>query len=188
LTAKADDLEDAIYCNDRSIYNGPLGSKDQGLYDLGDYTYMTVYNTLARNAIEYDDNFHPSLNCSQNDSFTVSNANGNGALTYKIGLLTADEATFAGINNRTKYDGSENYLFSNHNSSYLMSPAANFSNPGGLNWIIGLSFDEWLDAEGLSAFQNPFGVPGVALRPVVSLKQDKTYTGAGTRTDPYVIQ
>ena len=90
----SDYLEDTVWCNDRSIYS--LGPFDPN----GGSTYTTsfgspselIYNSAAR-LITYT----PSLTCSRVvDRFTVDVKNGNGALTYPIGLLTADEIVLAG--------------------------------------------------------------------------------------------
>ena len=77
-------LADNIFCNDRSFASSNSGT--------GAGTSYTIYNWY---------NWHPSksnLKCpQQNDAFTVSDTtNGNGALTYSIGLITTDEAILAG--------------------------------------------------------------------------------------------
>ena len=77
-------LADNIFCNDRSFASDNSGT--------GAGVSKTYYNWF---------NWHASksnLKCpQQNDAFTVSDTtNGNGALTYPIGLITTDEAVLAG--------------------------------------------------------------------------------------------
>jgi len=89
-------LEDTVWCNDRSIttYNDITGT--------GAGTSGTYYGAYGRVGYYAGDNIQPSLECTnQNDRFTVNETmegrvNGNGALTYPVALLTADELTLAG--------------------------------------------------------------------------------------------
>ena len=80
-------IEDTVYCNDRSISN--LGGWEQ---DGGHTSTSLQFSPYTRKNSKT-----PTLTCSRNlDKFTVSSSNGNGALTYPIGLITADEAMYAG--------------------------------------------------------------------------------------------
>ena len=74
------------FCGDRSIYIG------DGL-SLSSQTFYNSYNRLNINK-------NPILTCPdlEHDLYTVKPANyGNMALTYPIGLITADELAFSGI-------------------------------------------------------------------------------------------
>ena len=82
-------LADTIWCNDKSTVSGGLGYGTNAT-DYG------AYNRLASTK-------QPTLKCPNDNNggklskFTVDDTtNGNGNLTYKIGLLTADEIAFAG--------------------------------------------------------------------------------------------
>ena len=79
-------LSDETFCNDRSVNKAGYGNSDT---NYG--AYYVAYNRLFTNKT-------PSLICPQkNDAFTVNDTiKGNGALTNPIGLLTADEASYAG--------------------------------------------------------------------------------------------
>ena len=94
MTSYTGYLEDTVWCNDRSIYDDPY----LGL-GTGTGWSTTVYNAYARVGFGSSGNSQPSLECiNQNDRFTVNETmegriNGNGALTYPIALLTADEIT-----------------------------------------------------------------------------------------------
>ena len=81
-------LEDAVYCNDRRIETGYGTELGYGTNQTG-YMARNRFNTNKTTSI-------PDLSCSKNDSFTVSDENGNGDLTYPVGLLTADEIVLAG--------------------------------------------------------------------------------------------
>ena len=105
-----DYLEDTVWCNDRSInqYSGwnPNGGR---LNSLLTYSAYERFRTGT-----------PTLTCSnKNDSFTVTeSAIGNGALTYPVGLLTADEIILAG---GTNSDNTSYYLYTNQ-TWWTMSP------------------------------------------------------------------
>lgn len=100
-------IADNVFCNDRSISKIILTEDDFGGddpdnleigYNHGYSTSPTYYRWASGpwNTGNYNDNM--LLTCpQQNDSFTVSDTNhGNGALTYPIGLITADELVLAG--------------------------------------------------------------------------------------------
>lgn len=76
-------ISDEIFCNDRSVNSGSG-------YLLSPTTTYGANRRISQQK-------SPSLVCPQeSDAFTVSTANGNGNLTYPIGLLTADEVSMAG--------------------------------------------------------------------------------------------
>ena len=97
-----DYLEDTVWCNDRSMNTTevavPSGwgnsSVNNGWNPNGGSTenhlWYSSYARLKAGA--------PRLDCpNKNDSFTVTETEqGNGALTYPVGLLTADEINLAG--------------------------------------------------------------------------------------------
>ena len=92
MTSYTDQLEDTVWCNDRSLYSGSLKSKDTDA-GTGD-SYFEAYGRNVSTTV-------PLLSCSSTrDSFTVNSSNGNGKLTYPVGLLTADEYTLAGSGNK----------------------------------------------------------------------------------------
>ena len=165
MTSYTSKLEDTPYCNDRTIYqlNGwsPTGSTTSYLY-LGAY---------GRTQSPYT----PSLTCNTNDAFTLpGNANGNGKLTYPIGLLTVDEIRLGGgkrgTSNSTYYlytgqywwSGAP-YYFDYHASEF------NVNSSGNLNYNYVLST--------------------LGVRPAVSLKPGTKFSsGDGSAADPYVVE
>ena len=85
-------IVDAIYCNDREV-----STADTNYTGDGSGTTKTAYKALER----LQTNKTPTLQCNQvNDRFTketiINGVTGNGALTYSIGLITADEVAYAG--------------------------------------------------------------------------------------------
>ena len=107
LSSYTDKLADVIWCNDKSVvtdtsYN-PFGHYPGSNFGYG--KNINYYNSMKR--LYASDGSSggtgPTLICPNDNSggklskFTVSDkTNGNGNLTYKIGLLTADELVFAG--------------------------------------------------------------------------------------------
>ena len=150
----------AGFCGDRRVSSG-----------TGVGTSSTVYQPFTRIS-----NSNPSLSCNTNDIYTtIDSSTGNKALTYPIGLISADEAMFAGIPYRNSSGNSNNYLYTGQNywtvSPYDFNSYARvflvYSN-GDFN-------DEW----GL------FGEAGV--RPVINISADVQITGSGTTTNPFKV-
>ena len=165
LASYANDIDmNAGFCNDRTPYSGTgLGTT---------YTNYAVYNRLVTNK-------SPSFKCSNSsDLFTVSGASkGNKALQYPIGLITADEVSYAGGVVGIGSSNSSYYLYTNKHY-WTMSPY-NFN--GSYAIVSTVNASGALDNQNVSATP-----PGV--RPVVNLKADvQISTGSGTSSNPYVI-
>ena len=152
-------VADAIYCNDRSLSSGTgIGTT------ITDYM---AYNRLYINKI-------PSLKCTQNnDKFTTSISFGNGALTYPVGLITADEVAYAG--GKAFVSNSLYYLYNGQNY-WTISP---YCLNGGSScvWLVG-------SVCSLDVFNVNYPY---ALRPVISLKSDTAFSGNGTMSSPFEI-
>ena len=156
-------LADNVFCNDRSMarYNSGTGAGVSETYYGG---YKGPWSGASYNFI-----------CPQkNDAFTVSDTtNGNGALTYPVGLLSYDESILAGgwnVDNRVYY------LYSGQ-SLWTSSPVL-FSGDSSL--VGEVSFDGCADIG--SQVRSDNGV-----RPVLNLKADVLVQGSGTASDPYRI-
>ena len=179
-------LADTIWCNDKKTFKTytQKGTTTYGT-GLGYGTNVTGYGAYDR---IYGDNFHsyakPSLVCpDDNDGgklskFTVNDTiNGNGKLTYKIGLLTADEVAFAGA----VYSIRDSLFYLGENVGdtlwWTMSPANFTSNQAYIFDVkenyLGIAFSAYGSA---------------ALRPAISLVSGIEVTsGTGTSEDPYVV-
>ena len=159
-------LADVIWCNDKS--GGSYGEEPT---DYG--------ATLRRNT--------PSLICPNDNNggklskFTVDDTtNGNGNLTYKIGLLTVDEVVYAGHYNFYS-STSATYLQENAISSWwTLSPASYDDDGGGLTSNI-----HAVGADGAVYDTSPGYTSN--LRPAIALIPTTKVTGSGTSEDPYVV-
>ena len=177
-----DDLEDAIFCNDRSLYSGALKGENENGYGILNY-YSTVGRIFTQNA---DNNYEPSLDCgNKNDAFTMSDTtNGNGKLNHKIGMVTADELRMAGVVGGATADS---YLYADQQMWWSMTPYRFYSSDQGAS-LVGWGADETDNPQDLDSF-HAFLYKGI--RPVVSLKSSATFTqnGAdGTITNPYIVE
>ena len=181
-------LEDTIFCNDRSTkaYDAnTIGDISMSTYgNLGYGKNKTLYGAAHR-ASYSSNNPNPSLVCqNNNDKFTVDSKNGNGKLTYPVGLITLDEVVLAGFNthdsNTSDYSDTTNYLYTN-TSYWTFSPdsldSIGTAYVGRVTGTVGLVNS---DAVG--------GAHGV--RPVVSLADGTLVNsnGDGTSTNPYVVK
>ena len=169
LASYADKLADTIWCNDKSTVSGGLG------YGTNETDYA-AYNRLASTK-------QPTLKCPNDNNggklskFTVDDTtNGNGNLTYKIGLLTADEIAFSG-----------SIAYTYNRSTYLQENT-------GTTWWWSLSpgyFDGdyafvWFVNSGL--LRNYGVYSDIGLRPAISLVSSTSVTGNGTSDNPYVVK
>ena len=151
-----DKLEDTVFCNDRRILN-LNGWNPNG----GDTTVALQFKN--------NDTSNQSLVCTnENDKFTVESSNGNGALSYPIGLLSVPELSLAGY-------GSSHY-FNNGQYVWLASPIDFYY----FYPVVGVAYSENLST------LNVFSSGGV--RPSVSLKPNTYFSsGDGSFTNPFVI-
>ena len=158
-------LADNIFCNYRA-----LGYTDFDGYGAG-YAYYASLNSYSNNNGSYSK--YVNLKCpQQNDSFTVTDTtNGNGALTYPVGLLTGQEEFLAG---NFIADNSKNTKYYLYNSKNWWTMTANdFEDQA--NIVGGQGFYSRVD--------NSLGV-----RPVYNLKAGVLNAGTGTASDPFRIE
>ena len=158
LTSFSDSLEDVVWCND--IRYDVTGKKFFG------------YDRLK--------NGMPSLVC-QNDSldrnvpkYTADDTTyGNGDLTYKIGMLTADELMFAGA---AETDNLDFYLYSNAIGAWWTLTPGYYTG----TYYTGIYFNKVLNPRSLWSY-------GYYVRPSIALKASVKITGKGTASNPYVV-
>ena len=167
----------AGFCGDRSTLNlqSGVGTETVTTYNKG---YLRVSTST------------PSLLCENtSDLYTVSSSNkGNKALTYPIGLITADEVMLSGSSGGI-FDGSYNYqkttpssYLRTGNTFWTMTPAGGYYPFGDAGWyanVFGVNASGGIDDYG------PYNALG--LRPVLNLKADVTVTGDGTMSNPYYL-
>ena len=165
-------ITDSGFCGDRSIYEGEGTSMNT--------TYYGVYNRLYINKT-------PQFSCPQsNDLYTTSSSNkGNKSLDYPIGLITADEAVYAGG------------VYNKNNSSYYLSTGEAYwtMSPWSFQFysITGDTNDrDWYAINGYvyGQLDNDFVSNGnFSVRPVINLKSGiEIISGDGTSSNPYVIK
>ncbi len=161
---------DAIYCNDREV-----STADSSYTGDGSGTTKTTYKARER----LYTNKTPTLKCKQvNDRFTkettVGGATGNGALTYPIGLITADEVAYAG---GTYTSGNSKYYLYTGNYYWTMSPS----------YFLGSDAYEY-GVNSSGNLSNSYRVSNnFAVRPVLSLSSGALSSGSGKKTDPFKI-
>ena len=179
LDEREDELEDAVYCNDRTYIHGAFVGKDANGIDES-YEGWSSYNIHGsyNNAelLNSDGNIEPVLECPNvRDSFTKSTENGNGELNYKVGLITASEAVLAGASS-WRYDYADTHYAYNGQDTWSMSPAVYGAGYAG----------QYL----LSSFVGSTGTYETrGLRPVVSLKAGTSFiAGDGQKTNPYIVE
>ena len=163
-------LADNAFCNDRSI-SGNI--PDSNFNNLGYGTNTTAYRWYYFADSSYNNKM--MLMCPQkNDAFTVSDTtNGNGALTYPVGLLSTDEIVLAGG------------WYANNSGYYLYSGQYWWaSTPSGFNGSV--ADVRRVYSNGYAYFDDDvFSLNGV--RPVFNLKAEVLTQGSGTPSDPYRI-
>ena len=166
-TLKDNDLiADQIFCNDRSASSNQTAAWTSTGVDY----YYGANGRLNRNK-------SPQLTCpTASDKFTVNTSNGNGALTYPVGLITADEVAMAGgksgsgnttyylYTNQYYWTGSPDYFNRDHSSAYGFF----VTDLGGLADLFSVYYE--------------FGA-----RPVVSLSSKAKLSGSGTYSNPYTV-
>ena len=156
-------LNDSGFCNDRSISSGDGHSTDKYTYYNGYYRYGTTSATLI---------------CpDSNDLFTTSTSLiGNKALTYPIGLITADEITFAGLNEGV------------NNNFYLKSSTLIRTMTPTIYGTISQTADVAIFSPEYG-FQSYGVIESLSIRPVINLKPDVEISGGiGTVNKPFIIK
>ena len=153
-------LSDSGFCADRS-------------YTWGDAVGISPTTYSARYRLYEHKN--PSFKCqnSDNDLFTLNTSSfGNKALTYPIGLITADEIAFAvaGYN----FTNESYYLYAD-TCYWTMTP--NHYNGG---------ITVFRECSGVLNFSPTSGLTR-GVRPVINLKSDTEFMGNGTKENPYTI-
>ena len=168
-------LADNVFCNDRSISSNVPSSSSSSYNNLGYGTNATAYRWYYGPWERNGYNSSMRLICPQkNDAFTVSDTtNGNGALTYPVGLLSTDEIVLAGGWNVANsgyylYSGQVWRASSPYNFDGVYASVRVVRSDGNVLYDYMVSNDYWV-------------------RPVFNLKADVLAQGSGTVSDPYRI-
>ena len=167
-------ITDQIYCNDRTASTSDVA------YSTTDYTTLTSWNSTGTNYYYgangrvWNNPVSPDYKCPVvSDKFTTTTAKGNGKLSYPVGLITADEITFAGLP-----AGKTNNSFYLHTGAYYWA-----GSPGGFFGGISFEFDVYGDG-----YLNRSYVSGKnGVRGVVSLSSEANLIGDGTWNNVYEV-
>lgn len=169
-----DYIVDTIFCNDRG-FTTEVNYGNTWDYNYGYGKEKTKYNGYYR--IRNLGDFSSTFKCSQaNDRFTVSNSYGNQMNKYPIGLITADEVSFAGIT--YKDDSTYNYL--NTGISYWTMTPERFDSSATVHVVRSAGN---LGKNMYSTTRSENGI-----RPVINLKGNVILSGTGTLEDPYRVE
>ena len=158
-------LADEVFCNDRTLASTSTYSSSNNFAYAG---WERLANT----------NKAPQLTCPNlaRDGFTTATASiGNKALTYPIGLITADEVSLAGG------------VYGTDNKSYYLYTGQWYRALSAYYWSSGRAYAFNVGSNGSLYNYYVYNLGGA--RPVVSLRTSTLVTsGTGTETDPYVIE
>ncbi len=160
-------LADEIFCNDRSLSSTNTGT--------GYGKSTTDYKSREK----IQKNIATSLKCpQQNDAFTVNDTEkGNGSLKYPIGLITYDEARFAGMGKNNEISTNKGYYLYKGTTYWTSSPSYYSATYAGIN--IGMY------KNGASISRSINSTEAVA--PVINIKKEYVdmMEGAGSISNPY---
>ena len=165
-------VADQIFCNDRSATtseNGTLG-EISGSMSTSVVYYYGAYVRLQTNKT-------PKLTCTtESDKFTVNTSNGNGALIYPVGLITADEVAMAGGEFSARNTNSSYYLYTNQD--YWLGSPYYFNDNGS-------AIEFYMDSSG--SFHYFTVNVAFGTRPVISLSSTVKLSGDGTYNNVYTV-
>ena len=153
-------LEESNYCNDRSIASDITSIDEFTFNNLGYGNNNTVYSGYKR----LTQTFNPTFNCD----------NTNDIFTDYVGLLTLDEAMYAGL---VKSERTANYLNLGSSSGFfLMTP---------VYYADGNAYMSYVD-DGAIYYEEVNN--DSEMRPVITLNNDvKFYSGDGTPNNPFTV-
>ena len=171
--------QDQIFCNDRSAST----TQTAAWTSTGADYYYGAYGRLTQTTKS------PQLICpTESDKFTVNTSNGNGALTYPVGLITEDEVAMAGgvygssngsyylYTNQYYWSGSPRYFYGDgsYASEFHVDDGGRIGGSGvDDGGTFGAHFVDYRDGRGA--------------RPVVSLSSKAKLSGSGPYSNPYTV-
>ena len=175
LNATGTKITDQIYCNDRTA------STSNVAYSTTNYTTLTSWNSTGTeyyygaNGRVWNNPVSPDYKCPvASDKFTTTTVKGNGKLSYPVGLISADEITFAGLP-----AGKTNNSFYLYTGDYYWA--------GSPRAFGGSSFAGGFVVRGDGALNVGIVNSNVGVRGVVSLSSDANLIGDGTWNNVYEV-
>ena len=192
-TNYANFLADTLFCNDKTLASSSIGSDNTA---LGYGTNKTYYASTER--LQYSTGTtsitttKPTFKCSESatndysrftvDVATLSNGNKtNGNLKYPIGLLSADEVSFAGAYKFNQTNQSYYLYNSSRTSDWWLSSPNSYDGSSTYEWYVRYSYGS-VPASGVVNISRAF-------RPSINLKAELLVGGGdGTSSNPYTIK
>ncbi len=179
-------VSDTLFCNDRSI-PGKSVTKWTSDTGLGYAKNATAYAALGRYmsgnnsaSLSSKTKVQPIFTCSQKaDRFTVyDTSKGNGALTYPVGLITADEVVAAGSGKHGTYNNKYYLYKSSKYRTWTLTPYS-LDTSGYANVF-------YISSSG-QFNENDVSYATGAVAPVINLSAEyiSTMEGDGTMESPY---
>ena len=185
-------IADTLFCNDKTLALSGIGGATTQLGYGTNYTYYAsterlMYSTGTTSITTAK----PTFKCAESatndysrftvDVATLSNGNKtNGDLKYPIGLLTADEVSFAGAYKYGQTNKSY-YLYNSSITSYwwLSSPS----------YCIGSYASEWDVSGSNGSILSNLVYGTLVFRPSINLKAELLVGGGdGTSSNPYTVK
>ena len=168
-------ITDQIYCNDRTA------STSNVAYSTTNYTTLTSWNSkgttyyYGANGRVWNNPVSPDYKCPvASDKFTTTTVKGNGKLSYPVGLISADEITFAGLP-----AGKTNNSFYLYTGDYYWAGSPYAFYDGVSAYEFNVFDDGYLSIDDVNYY---YGVRGV-----VSLSSESKLLGSGTYNDVYTV-
>ncbi|MCM1053752.1 MAG: hypothetical protein NC483_07255 [Ruminococcus sp.] len=178
----------AGFCNDRTSYVGNYVGATSGGGISKTNTYYGGYLRIfpeARSVTITTPTISPSFKCSDksNDLFTtkakgslIASNQGNNVLENPIGLITADELSYAGVVFNADCLAKPNFMLTGQ-PYFTITPSYYVTAYNSRMFV--MSSTGFI---GLNLTNKIYGV-----RPVINLRSDVTFTGDGTISNPYKV-
>ena len=174
LNATGTKITDQIFCNDRTASTSDVA------YSTTNYTTLTSWNSTGTeyyygaNGRVWNSPVSPDYKCPvASDKFTKTTAKGNGKLSYPVGLITADELTFAGL------------PAGETNNSFYLHTGANYW--AGSPYVFAGSFSSEFFVGDVGDLGGSYVGSHAGVRGVVSLSSESKLLGSGTYNDVYTV-
>lgn len=167
---------DDVYYNNRSILTDYSKVSDSNTYEgLGYGTHTALYESAGR-ASSIANNLAPSFKIpNKNDAFTKESSNGNGKLTYPVGMLTADELVYSGITKSNDASWLEAY-----NRYIITSSPLGYYNDT-MNYVA-------LGYRTLKAYPSDIASEVAYVLPVITISSDLyIVSGDGSTANPFIL-
>ena len=164
---------DSWYNNISSDYKTKLASPTNKFCEAARAGYREGLDYVGPVKLTLKENYTPTFTC-------PTDGNGHGSLSYNVGLLTYDEALYAG----GWYSGSPAFYLNDDKRFWTMSPSGvlasdNYPSDWGVSYYnSNTNNDGYLD--------NFYLATEMTAKPVINIKGDLIVTGYGTSSDPYV--